>query len=744
MNIKIVLKESTKEFDKEYTYSVPKEMQGIVCAGARVFVPFGKTDLRKEGYVTAVSDEEETDFYIKPILEICQPCPALREDQIHLARQMRKKYNCTFGDALRLMIPSQGASSGKTTRTAYLCDPQEAVAMIEEGEFNKINQIRVIELLLEYDELPVSEIMSACQITQSTLTTLARKDVIAYGKILSVSSTQRPDDDVLQEPYIRTDEQQAAIGTITCADIDRFHEYLLHGITGSGKTEVYLQVIQSMTAKGFGAILLVPEISLTPQMITRMKARFGDGVCVIHSRLSPRERYDQWKAIIEDKVNIVVGARSAVFAPVKNLKMIIIDEEQETTYKSETHPKYNAIDIARLRMEFRSGILLLGSATPNVETYYRTQIGESELLLLTERIGNARLPNIEIVDLREELATGNRNIFSRILKQKMQEAFEKKEQVILFLNRRGHSGFYLCRDCGHVPKCPSCSVSLTYHSANKVMVCHYCGLIRPVPVKCPVCSSPRIGGFGAGTQKIEEISRNEFPDRVILRMDQDTTTGRGSHARILGQFGDGAADLLIGTQMIAKGHDFPNVTVVGILSADLMLGISDFRSSERAFQLITQAAGRAGRGDKEGYVIIQAYNVDDYAVTFASKQDYNGFYKQETAFRQAMGYPPFGVIGLIVVSSLYEKLAVDIAKKIRSELKEIEKEQNSDDAAPKTLEIMDLSKAPVYKIRDRYRLRIIIKSKKEEDIAFYFSRIQNIGAKEKVMISFDINPYHML
>ncbi|MHB1483839.1 MAG: replication restart helicase PriA [Saccharofermentanales bacterium] len=744
MNVKVVLKESTIEFDKEYTYSVPAEMRQAICTGARVFVPFGKTNVRKEGYVLSLSDDDETDFYVKPVLEICQPCPALRDDQIHLARQMRKKYTCTYGDAIRLMIPSQGATADKTTRTAYLIDPQEAVTMIEEGEFNKINQIRVIELLLECEQAPVPEICSACQVTQSTLTTLAKKNVIAYGKIPAKANDDIQEDVLLQEPMQRTGEQQVAIEAILGADIERFNEYLLHGITGSGKTEVYLQVIQSLTDKGFGAILMVPEISLTPQMIFRMKARFGDGVCVIHSRLTPKERYDQWKAIMEDRVRIVIGARSAVFSPVNNLKIIIIDEEQETTYKSETHPKYNAIDIARMRMKYHDGILLLGSATPNIETYYRTQAGESILLRLTQRIGGARLPDVGIIDLREELASGNRNVFSRILKQKMLDAFEKKEQVILFLNRRGHSGFYLCRDCGYVPKCPSCSVSFTFHSANNAMICHYCGLIHQVPKKCPVCGSPRIGGFGAGTQKIEELCRTEFPDRVILRMDQDTTTGRGSHARILGQFGDGTADLLIGTQMIAKGHDFPNVTVVGILSADLMLGISDFRSSERAFQLITQAAGRAGRGDKAGSVIIQAYNVDDYAVTFAAKQDYEGFYKQEIAFRQAMGYPPFGVIGLIVISSMNEKSAIDTAKKVRSELMEIQDEQNRDGTDARKIEIMDLSKAPVYKIRDRYRLRIIIKGHKEEDIAFYFAKIQNTGAKEKVMISFDINPYHML
>ena len=744
MNAKVVLKESTKEFDKEYTYMVPKELEQSIMVGARVWVPFGKGNTRKEGFVLALIEEEDNSFYVKPILEIDQPCPVLRPDQIYLMQQMCKKYSCTHGDAIRLMVPSNGASKGKTNKTAYLCDPQEALVMIDCGEFNKINQIRVVELLLECEEVLVSEILNSCQITQSTLATLAKKKVIAFGKFAIEEIIEETNDPILQKPFESTSEQQIAIQTILETKKDEYKEFLLHGITGSGKTEVYLQVIQSFLDKGYGAIMLVPEISLTPQMITRMKARFGEGVSVLHSRLTPREKYEQWKLIQEERVNIVVGARSAVFAPVKDLKIIIVDEEQETTYKSETHPKYHAADIARMRMKHQNGIMILGSATPKVETYYQTQTGLSTLLELTKRVGEATLPDVEIVDLREELAAGNRSIFSRALKNKMLKAFENKEQVILFLNRRGHSGFYLCRDCGFVPKCQSCSVSLTYHLANKGLICHYCGHIHPVPKKCPSCGSPRIAGFGAGTQKIEEICIREFPNQVVLRMDQDTTSGRGSHARILEQFEKGEADLLIGTQMIAKGHDFPNVTVVGILSADLMLGISDFRSSERAFQLITQAAGRAGRAKKKGEVFIQAYNIDDYAVTYASKQDYAGFYKQEIAFRKAMGYPPFGVIGVIIISSNYEGMAIEAAKKIQFELNECVKDQCIAPYDKKILEIMEYTKAPIYKIRDRYRYRIVMKASIEEDISSYFELIQRLDIKSDVMVSFDLNPFQML
>jgi primosomal protein N' (replication factor Y) len=429
-------------------------------------------------------------------------------------------------------------------------------------------------------------------------------------------------------------------------------------------------------------------------------------------------------------------------------------------------------------MQHLKGILICGSATPRVETYYRSKTGQTRLLHLSKRATGCFLPKTRIVDLREELANGNKSIFSGALRQNMNEALARNEQVILFINRRGYSGFYLCRDCGYVPKCESCSVSLTYHLTNKAMICHYCGKMYPLPKACPSCKSGRIGGFGAGTQKIEEICRNEFPDARILRMDQDTTTGRGSHARILEQFEKGEANVLIGTQMIAKGHDFPNVTVVGILSADLILGMPDFRASERTFQLITQAAGRAGRGIKEGNVIIQAYNVDEYSIVHAAAQDYEGFYEQEIAFRKAMGYPPFGAIGIIIVSSEYESAAYNSARKIRTELSEYAKDEldshkdnsklqsgecenptgnrvflqdnshvplpNCDlqQEAPK-LEIMEISKAPIHKIRNHYRYRIVLKAGSEEHLSTYFTRAQAIQHEKGVMISFDINPYQM-
>lgn len=746
MYVKVVLKESTIEFDKEYTYSVPVEFQNYDLKGARVKVLFGKSNKLVEGYIISVSDDEESPFYVKPIVSVDLPCPVLREDQLVLVQSICRKYSCTRGDAIRLMVPSTATSQGKTTRTVFLTDPLQAAVMVDEGEFHQINQVRVTEYLLEYGESLVSDVLIACAITDSTLRTMAKKQIVNFGKA-KISDNSDISNEAqaaeLQQPFVANEEQEYAINEILKNPEGVYNEFLLHGITGSGKTEVYMQVLKSYLDIDKGAILLVPEISLTPQMIFRLTNRFGEDVRVLHSRMTNKERNEQWRDILSGKAKIVVGARSAVFAPVKNLGIIIIDEEQETSYKSETHPKYNAAAIAQIRMQHLKGILICGSATPKVETYYRSKTGQTRLLHLSKRATGCFLPKTQIVDLREELANGNKSIFSNALRQKMLEAFAHKEQVILFINRRGYSGFYLCRDCGYVPKCESCSVSLTYHLANKALICHYCGKMYPLPKSCPTCKSDRIGGFGAGTQKIEEICRNEFPESIILRMDQDTTTGRGSHARILEQFEKGEADILIGTQMIAKGHDFPNVTVVGILSADLILGMPDFRASERTFQLITQAAGRAGRGVKEGNVIIQAYNVDEYSIVHAAAQDYEGFYEQEIAFRKAMGYPPFGAIGIIIVSSEYESAAHNAARKIRAELSECSK--NNCDYSPvnEKIDIMEISKAPIHMIRNRYRYRIVLKASTEEHLSSYFSRAQMIQHEKGVMISFDINPYQM-
>ncbi|MHB8963342.1 MAG: replication restart helicase PriA [Saccharofermentanales bacterium] len=743
MFVKVVLKESTVEFDKEYTYAVPAHLAGMAVEGACVDIPFGKGNKKVAAFVTAVFSEPESDFFIKEILSVAETSPMLRKDQLHLIRLMAHKYSCTFGDAIRLMVPPLSISTVQTTATAMLKDRTEAAVMVAEGDFTQMNQLRTVEYLLEYGESLHSDIMIACEITKSTLNTLRKKNIIEYGKQPVARQSQEEEAICIDTSFTLNIDQVSAIDKVLSSKDDSFREFLLYGITGSGKTEVYLSIIQRNFELGHGAIMLVPEIALTPQMTTRLKARFGDNVRVLHSRMTPKERKEQWLDILSGKARIVAGARSAIFAPVAGLKLVIIDEEQESSYKSETHPRYNAADIAAMRLKESCGVLLLGSATPKIETYYKAQTGFSTLLHLPRRIGASGLPAVTVVDMREELASGNRSIFSRELRQRMTEALGEGSKVMLFLNRRGHSGFFLCRDCGHVPKCLSCSVSLTYHSVHKILVCHYCGKIYRIPKICPVCRSPRIGGFGAGTQQIEEICMNEFPGRKILRMDKDTTTGRGSHARILDEFESGA-DILIGTQMIAKGHDFPTVTTVGILSADLMLGISDYRASERAFQLITQAAGRAGRGDRPGYVIIQAYNVDDYAIRHAASQDYEGFYAQEILFRKAASYPPFGAIGIIVVSSADEQRAHAFAGRVRNELIECAEDACVAPYQRQKIDIMELARAPVYMIRNRYRFRIVLKAETEEMLSGYFTRASGIPKEGDILVSYDINPYQMM
>lgn len=754
---RIVLREATRAFDREYTYQIPPELTGRLTAGSHIEVPFGSGNHSREAYVTAVMTEAESDFYIKPVGRLLSERAVILPDQLRLAAQMRTRYLCTYGDALKCMIPAAVAAvREKVVRLAELKDPAEAAQRLADGEVERIGQVRVIELLLDCGGAPVQEILRACQVSRSTLNTLEKNDWIRFYEQEARRTPAEEPVFVLQEPFAPNAGQALAIRRISQSlqacelNGDSCLEYLLFGITGSGKTEVYLQCAKAAADLGRGVIILVPEISLTPQMISRIRSRFGAGVAVLHSRLTPSERYEQWQRILRREVLVVVGARSAIFAPLPDIGLIIIDEEQETTYKSETHPRYHARDIARLRARDHGAVLVLGSATPSVESYQRCETGQAVRLTLDERIGDAGLPATYIVDMKQELAEGNRSIFSRRLRQALNSAFASGHQAIIFLNRRGYAGFMLCRQCGHVVKCRSCSVSLTSHlnprarpddpGGGSQLVCHYCGRISRPPTVCPVCGSERIGRFGAGTQQVEELFNQEFAPRRSLRMDQDTTVGRLSHARLLEQFANREADVLIGTQMIAKGHDFPNVTVVGILAADLMLGLSDFRAGERAFQLITQAAGRAGRGDDAGEVIIQAYNVDDYAIRHAAAQDYPGFFSQEIAFRRLMHYPPFGSLCALTLSAPQEKPARDKCLELASALKA----RQESETAFRVIQMMDPARAPIFQIKDRYRWRLVVKGPDAAALAAFLVPVTDRLDFGKVAVAMDFDPYNLL
>jgi len=633
----------------------------------------------------------------------------------------------------------------KTIRVAYLAAPvEEIIEEIESDRIKRIQHIRVLEMLMENEYISVADIMRFANVSASVLDTLRKHGYINYKDVEVKRDPYKSRAIERSKPLKPTSQQAFALEKIK-GKIDRmeFGEVLVHGITGSGKTELYLQLIQHVIESGKQAIVLVPEISLTPQMVERFKSRFGDNVAVLHSRLSLGEKYDQWRMIKEGKVNVAVGARSAIFAPFRNLGIIIIDEEHESSYKSETTPKYRAAEIAQRRCKYHNAVLLYGSATPSVETYYRAVIGEIDLVELTERANQMDLPSVYIVDMRKELDEGNRSIFSRKLKQEIEEAVRQGQQTMLFLNRRGYASFVLCRNCGYVVKCVNCNISLTYHAFDERLICHYCGYTIKSPKQCPKCGSKYIRHFGTGTQKVEAEIKKEFPGCSVIRMDMDTTTCKNSHEEILQRFREENINIMVGTQMIAKGHDFPNVTLVGVLAADSMLNIGDFRASERTFQLITQVAGRAGRGEIPGKVVIQTYNTEDFSIVSACRHDYAGFYKQEILLREKLGYPPFKNIALLIVSGVNDHVAFNSAKELR---KLIEGEFGSLSNA--SAEILGPSRSPLARVKKRYRWRIVIKCRYEDILLNVLGKVSDRFYKKRgknnVELSVDINPVSML
>ncbi|MDE3838466.1 primosomal protein N' [Bacillus methanolicus] len=545
---------------------------------------------------------------------------------------------------------------------------------------------------------------------------------------------------VKTEPLKLTEDQAKAIGPILSSIENNEHEvFLLYGVTGSGKTEIYLQSIQNVIEKGKEAIVLVPEISLTPQMVTRFKGRFGDQVAVLHSGLSQGEKYDEWRKIQRKEVKVAVGARSAIFAPFENIGIIIIDEEHETSYKQEETPRYHARDVAIQRAKYHGCPVVLGSATPSLESFARAKKSVYHLLTLSNRMNNQALPAVEIVDMREELRSGNRSMFSRVLLEKLKNRLEKNEQTVLLLNKRGYSSFVMCRSCGYVLNCPHCDISLTYHRFNEQMKCHYCGYEQHVPVLCPECQSDHIRYFGTGTQKVEEELAKILPEARVIRMDVDTTSRKGAHERLLNDFQEGKADILLGTQMIAKGLDFPNITLVGVLSADTMLHLPDFRSSEKTFQLLTQVSGRAGRHELEGEVVIQTYSPEHYSVELAGDQDYDRFYQKEMMIRKIHKYPPFYYISLVTVSHEQLMKVVSVTEKISTFLRS----RLSNEAI-----VLGPVASPVPRINDRYRYQCLIKYKREPELGkalkAVLDRYQQEIASDGLQISIDLNPYILM
>lgn len=602
-------------------------------------------------------------------------------------------------------------------------------------------QQEILSFFIEhYAPIEQSKLMNILQVNRSNIKTLIGKSLLTEEKVEIYRDPYKNRSFEQTTPLELTGEQRMAITPMKEKIANDEHEvFLLYGVTGSGKTEVYLQAIQDVIQKGQEAIVLVPEISLTPQMVERFKGRFGSKVAVLHSALSAGEKYDEWRRIHRKEVQVVVGARSAVFAPFENIGIIIIDEEHETTYKQEDQPRYHARDVAIERAKNHNCPVVLGSATPTLESFARAQKGVYQLASLRERTNKKSMPKVEIVDMRKELHAGNRTMFSRTLKEEIEIRLQKKEQVVLMLNRRGYSTFVMCRDCGHVKECPHCDIALTYHKNQNQLKCHYCSKEEVMPSNCPECSSDLIRYFGTGTQRVEESLTSLIPEARVIRMDVDTTRRKGAHERLLGQFANQEADILLGTQMIAKGLDFPNVTLVGVLSADSMLHLPDFRSSEKTFQLLTQVSGRAGRHELPGEVIVQTYTPDHYSIELASVYDFKQFYEQEMNMRRTFRYPPYVYLALITVTHVNHVKVIQTTQRIVQLLMQNVQQDTI---------ILGPTPSPMAKIKDRYRYQCMIKYRHEPKLRELLNKITDQFSdeirKNELQIIVDMQPYQLM
>lgn len=708
--------------DKTFTYKINKEQLPLLKVGMRVVVPFGKQTL--EGFVLKIYENKDVSLEnkLKEIISIVDTYPILNEELLTLGKYISKTTLCSLMTSYQAMLPKALKAKKKVNMTpkydTYIC--------INYGMYNndiKFNasQEKILELLKENKKVK-KEVLN--KISVSSVNTLLKKNILLEEKEENYRYN------LINEEKIKfnLNEEQQKVYKEIFNFINTNETFLLYGVTGSGKTNVYMKVIEDVIKNNKTAILLVPEISLTPQIIKRFTSYFSN-IAVLHSGLSDGEKYDEWRKINEGKVNIVIGARSAIFAPLKNIGVIIIDEEHSQTYKQENNPRYNAIDIAKERCKYHNCPLILGSATPSLESFARAKKNVYKLLELKNRYNNNTMPKVEIIDMNKEFKKAS-GYFSNTLIDQIKETIERKEQVILFLNRRGYSSFLTCSSCGYVEKCPNCDISLTYHKSSNMLRCHYCGYATKRKKLCPKCQE-EFKDYGIGTEKVEEELKSLIKDAKIIRMDVDTTTTKNAHAKIINSFLEEKYNILIGTQMIAKGLDFPNVTLVGVLNADIGLNFPDFRSSETTFSLLNQVLGRSGRGNKEGKVLIQTFNPEHYAITYTKNHDYLGFYNEEMKIRKILKYPPYYYICLIKIISkdynLASKSSYDVVNYLKQNIKnEI---------------ILGPSVCNVFKLNNNYRFQIIIKYKDVNNILEYLTNIEHhYFNKKDIKVEIDFNP----
>ena len=726
----VIINSEALEIDRPFTYKVPEEFNNEIKIGQIVKVPFGKGNKTSEGFILNLKNDDNIKFKTKNIAAILVKDPVIDEDDINLIEFLREKTLCKYIDAFRLLIPVGIMKGAKAKKKRVIVLKNEDLSNIKNPDGYK----KIVEFFkTNSGKYTKSELINEHSISQYKLNKLIENEVLSIEE----ESVFRYNDRVYNKDSAKTltIEQENIIREYINSDDKMF---LLKGVTGSGKTEVYMKLVERVLLEGKSAIILVPEIALTPQMIERFKGRFGVNVALFHSKLSDGERFDEWFRVKEGKSKVIVGARSAIFLPAKNLGLIIIDEEHENTYKSEQNPKYQTKEVAEYLSELKGCKVILGSATPSIETYYRALTGEMKLLELNSRVDNKAMPPMKVIDMRNELKGGNKSLFSRELFIAIQERLKRKEQIILFLNRRGFSTFVSCRSCGYVFKCDECDISMTYHK-NGLLICHYCGKTKREPRECPKCHSKYVKFFGAGTQRVEEEVKKYFNNVRILRMDVDTTRDKHSYERIYNTFKNGEADILIGTQMVSKGLDFKNVTLVGILAADMSINIPDYRAAERTFQIITQVAGRAGRGDKQGEVLIQTYTPQHYSLQYAVNYDYEGFYEKEFTVRAMMKYPPFGKLLLINGTSKKEELLKNFMHKITMMIKPL---------VESCLDIEILGPIPctISKLKENYRWQIVIKGEFDSYFSKNIKEIlydENKNVYNDIRISMDINPNNL-